>query len=56
LHPVGSVGHLVHSGVSAVRNINAPFVILGWDRYGFLKKHAETRYAKLVFQWDLRVT
>jgi hypothetical protein len=23
--------------------------MLGWDRYGFDKKHARTRYAELVF-------
>jgi hypothetical protein len=23
--------------------------MLGWDQYGFDKKHTETRYAKLVF-------
>jgi hypothetical protein len=31
------VGDIVHSGVSAVRNIDALFVILGWDRYRFYK-------------------
>jgi hypothetical protein len=35
----------MHSGAFAVRNIDALFVILGWDRYGFLKKHARTHYA-----------
>jgi hypothetical protein len=27
----------------------ALFFILGWDRYGFDKNHAGTRYDKLVF-------
>jgi hypothetical protein len=42
-------GHIVHSGVSGARNINAIFFILGWDRYGFDKKHAEASYTKIVF-------
>jgi hypothetical protein len=37
LYLVGSVGDVVHSGVSAVRNIDARFVILRWDWYGFHK-------------------
>jgi hypothetical protein len=43
------VGHVVHSGASGPRNIDALFFMLGWDRYGFNKKHAGTRYAELVF-------
>jgi hypothetical protein len=39
----------VHSGVFAVQNIDALFVILGWDRYGFNKTHARIRYTKVVF-------
>jgi hypothetical protein len=58
LHPLGSVGHVVHSGASRARNVEALFFMLGWDRYGFHKKHAWTRYAELVFfiWWDLWVT
>jgi hypothetical protein len=49
LHPIGIVGHIVHSSVSEVQNGDALFFILGWDRCGFNKKLAETHYAKLVF-------
>jgi hypothetical protein len=48
LHPVGFVGHVVHSDVCGVRNIIALFVILGWDRYEFHKKPAGTRCAELI--------
>jgi hypothetical protein len=50
LHPVGSAGHMVNSGASRLRNINALFFMLGWDWYGFDKKRART----LVFmiRWD----
>jgi hypothetical protein len=42
---VGSAGHVVHSGESGPRNINALFLVLGWYWYGFDKKRARTRYA-----------
>jgi hypothetical protein len=42
-------GHVVHSGVFEAQNGDALFFMLGWDRYGFDKKHTGTRYAKLVF-------
>jgi hypothetical protein len=32
LHPVGSVGHVVHS---IERNVDALFFMLGWDHYRF---------------------
>jgi hypothetical protein len=49
LHPVGSVGPVVHSSASGARNGDALFFKLRWDRYGYDKKRARTRYAELVF-------
>jgi hypothetical protein len=49
LHPVGGAGHVVHSGASGARNIDALFFLLGWDRYDSKKKRAGTQYAELVF-------
>jgi hypothetical protein len=43
------VGHIVHSGASEVRNVDALFFMLGLDRYAFDKKCVGTRYAELVF-------
>jgi hypothetical protein len=39
----------VHSGAFGARNVDALFFMLRWDRYGFDKKRAGTRYSKLVF-------
>jgi hypothetical protein len=47
LHPMGSVGHLVHSGALGARNVDA--LMLGWAQCSFHKKHASARYAQLVF-------
>jgi hypothetical protein len=49
LHPVGSVGTIVHSGASGAQNVHALFFILEWDRYGFNKKRARTCYTELMF-------
>jgi hypothetical protein len=42
------VGHVVHSSGSGEHNGDALFFMLGWDQYGFDKKHAEAHYAELV--------
>jgi hypothetical protein len=38
LHPVVSVGHVVHSGVSVGRYVDARFFLLGWDRVRIQQK------------------
>jgi hypothetical protein len=43
------VGHILHFGAFGVRNVITLFFMLGWEWYGFDKKHARRRYAKLVF-------
>jgi hypothetical protein len=53
-HSVGSAGHVVHSGVSRVQNINALFFMLGWAWCVLHKKCAETRYVDLVFLHPVR--
>jgi hypothetical protein len=46
---VGFAGHKVHSGAFGVRKVDAPFLMLGWDRYRFYKKRTGIRYTELVF-------
>jgi hypothetical protein len=48
LHPVGSTGHVVHCGAYGAQNVDAPFFLLVWDRYGYHKKCAGTRYTKPI--------
>jgi hypothetical protein len=38
LHPVGSGGHVVHSGVSRAQNVDALFFVLEQDQYEHDKK------------------
>jgi hypothetical protein len=43
------VRHVVHSGASEARNVDALFFMLQGDRYEFDKKCFRTCYAELVF-------
>jgi hypothetical protein len=57
LHPMGSVGHIVHSGASELRNINTLFFMLRWDQYRFNKStlgHVTSNFSFCI-RWDLRV-
>jgi hypothetical protein len=49
LHPVGSTCHVVHSGASGARNVEAVFFKLMLDRYVFHNKCAGKNYAEPVF-------
>jgi hypothetical protein len=42
------------SSASEVRNVNALFFMLWWDRYRFDKKRTGTHYAELVFLHSMR--
>jgi hypothetical protein len=44
----------VQSGASGARNVDALFLMLGWDRYKYDKKRTGSRYAELVFWRSFR--
>jgi hypothetical protein len=58
LHPVRSMGDVVHSSVSRAQNVDALFFNLGCTRYGFHKNRYGTCYVELLFRIrsDLWVT
>jgi hypothetical protein len=49
LHSLRSTDHVLHSGASGARNIDALLFRLWWVRYGFDKKRIGTQCAELVF-------
>jgi hypothetical protein len=42
LYPVGSIGHILHSGACWARNIDVLFFMLGSHRFEFHKMRART--------------
>jgi hypothetical protein len=49
LHSIGSVGLVVHSGLSVVQNIDAPFFIPWWAWSVSHTKSTMARYVEQVF-------
>jgi hypothetical protein len=49
LHPMGSLGHVLHDGAFGARNVDRLFFMLGWGQYVFNKKCVGARYTELVF-------
>jgi hypothetical protein len=49
LHPVGSMGHVVHSGVFEAQNVDTLFFMHRCVRCGFHKKRVGTLCTELVF-------
>jgi hypothetical protein len=56
LHLMRYSGHVVCSGTSGARNLDALFFMLGLARCGCHKKRADTHLAKLVFLHPVRST
>jgi hypothetical protein len=54
LQPLGSASHVVHFSSSGAQNVDAPFFMLWWDRYGFYDKRARTCCTELVFFHPVR--
>jgi hypothetical protein len=48
-HPVGPAGHVVHFGAYGMRNVDALFFMLRWNRYRLHKKRIGTHYVEHVF-------